>query len=219
MQDYLNIEYEKTKRPFTSYPEKLCTHLYHRYNMKPGMRLLEAGCGRGEFLRGFANLQLEVVGVDRCPSAVAFQKEIRIETADIENDGLPFGDSTFDVIYSKSLVEHFVNPEPYFQESRRVLKPGGILLTLVPDWESNFKIYFDDYTHRTPFSLVSLDTIYRRFEFENISVQRFRQLPMVWKFPILDYFCSAISPFIPVRTEIKWLRWSRELMLMGCGTK
>ena len=29
---------------------------------------------------------------------------------------------------------------------RRLLKPGGILITLTPCWEDNFKMFFDDYT-------------------------------------------------------------------------
>ena len=32
-------------------------------------------------------------------------------------------------------------------------------------------------------------------------------------------FCAFISPFIPVRTQQKFLRWSRELLLIGYGIK
>ncbi len=219
MSNYLSIEYDEKKRPFTDYPGQICAYLFQRFGMKPGMKFLEPGCGRGEFLRHFKNLGLDVCGVDICPEAADFQKDIPVSIANIECDGMPFPDATFDAIYSKSLLEHLSDPEAYFREVHRILKPGGLLLTLVPDWQSNYKTYFDDYTHRTPFTVVSLDSIYRLFEFENVSVEKFRQLPLVWKYPVLNYLCAAISPCIPVRTKTKCLRWSRELMLVGAGTK
>ena len=120
---------------------------------------------------------------------------------------------------SKSFIEHLYYPERYLEEAFRVLKPGGILITLTPDWESNYRTYYDDYTHKTPFTTVSLRDSYKIHGFENIRAIKFRQLPIVWRFPILNYFCRAISPLIPVRTKNKFLRWSRELMLIGSGYK
>ena len=183
------------------------------------MSLLEVGCGRGEFLKHFKKLGLDVYGVDISPEAPDYQRDISIQICDIEAKGLPFPDKSFDIIYSKSLIEHLNNPDVYVSETVRVLKPGGLLLTLVPDWESNYKIYFDDYTHRTPFSPVSLELLYRVGELEDINVFKLRQIPIVWKFPLLNNFCAVISPFIPVRTGIPFLKWSRELMLVGSGRK
>jgi hypothetical protein len=42
---------------------------------------------------------------------------------------------------------------------------------------------------------------------------------LVWKYPFINIFCALISPFIPVRTHNKFLRWSRELMLIGYAEK
>ena len=94
-----------------------------------------------------------------------------------------------------------------------------MLVTLAPDWEANYRIYFDDHTHRTPFSTVTLEDIYRIFGFEEVEVMKFRQLPVVWKYPALNIVCAVIAPFVPVRTKTKFLRWSRELMIRGCGRK
>jgi len=180
---------------------------------------LEVGCGKGEFLRHFKELGTKPYGVDLSYEAPRFQPDIPIEVADIENEELPYKDSFFDIIFSKSVLEHLFRPELFFKEALRVLKPGGLLLSLVPDWEANCKIYFDDYTHRTPFSKIALADIYKIFGFEQTNVIKFRQLPIVWKYPVLNYLCAAISPFIPVRTNAKFFRWSRELMLMGYGRK
>jgi SAM-dependent methyltransferase len=183
------------------------------------MRMLEPGCGRCEFLRNFKELGLDVWGVDIVPEASTYAHGIDVKVCDIENEPLPFNDNTFDVLYSKSFIEHLYRPEKYLQEAFRVLKPGGKLLTLVPDWEANYKTYYDDFTHRTPFTRISLEHAYQIYGFEKVMVYRFRQLPIVWKYPMLNYLCAAISPFVPVRTKNKFLFWSRELMLVGVGRK
>jgi hypothetical protein len=56
-----------------------------------------------------------------------------------------------------------------------VLRPGGCVLTLCPDWYFNYGIYFEDYTHRTPFMPSSLRDILLIHCFENVAVEHFRQ--------------------------------------------
>tara|TARA_B100000767_G_C19658379_1_gene489882 strand:+ start:368 stop:1057 length:690 start_codon:yes stop_codon:yes gene_type:complete len=218
---YLSVVYDEKSHPYNDYPKKLCDYLFQSFGLKKGMKMLEPGCGRAEFLNNFKDLGLDVYGVDLTPEAVTFGNnlEIDIRLCDIENESLPFDDNTFDVIYSKSFIEHLYYPERYLKEAYRVLKPDGIFLTLVPDWESNYKTYFDDFTHRTPFTKVALNDAYKMYGFQEVSVFKFRQLPLVWKYPIVNYFCAFISPFVPVRTQQKFLRWSRELLLIGYGIK
>ncbi len=222
MADYLKVVYGEGVRPFTDYPSKLVKHLFERFEMKQGMKILEPGCGRGEFLRVFKELGMDAVALDRSEECKELLGEdgIKLNVCDVEADkGLPFPDNHFDVIYNKSFMEHLNAPDVFLREAHRVLKPGGIILCLIPDWESNYKTYFDDFTHRSPFTKPSLEDIYKICDFEKINVTKFRQLPIVWKYPILNYFCAAISPFIPVRVQNKFLRWSRELMLVGCAYK
>ena len=142
MSDYLSAEYSEDRRPYTDYPEKLCAQLFRMFQMKAGMKMLEAGCGRGEFLSHFRDLGLDVCGIDASPSAAEYPHGIPVSVCDIEKKGIPYEDESFDVVYSKSLIEHFNDPEIFIREACRALKPGGMLLTLVPDWESNYKIYF-----------------------------------------------------------------------------
>ena len=148
-----------------------------------------------------------------------YENDFEVKICNVEEEKLPFDDDTFDIIYSKSFIEHLYYPEKYLEEAYRVLKPGGILITLVPDWESNFKTYFDDFTHRSPFTYVSLKDVYLMNGFKNVKVFKFRQLPLIWKFPFLNYLSMVIAPFVPIRSKIKFLRWSKELMLIGSGKK
>ena len=217
--NYLSVVYDEKSHPYNDYPEKLCAYLFQSFGLKKGMKMLEPGCGRGEFLNNFKKMGLDAVGVDISPEAANFTNGLDIKICDVENEKLPFNDNTFDVIYSKSFIEHLYYPERYLEEAFRVLKSGGILITLVPDWESNYKKYFDDFTHRTPFTNIALKDAYEMYGFLDVNIFKFRQLPIVWKYPKLNYLCAAISPLIPIRTKNKFLRWSRELMLVGSGRK
>jgi ubiquinone/menaquinone biosynthesis C-methylase UbiE len=220
MTDYLNVVYDLKSRPKTTYPGKLAHYLFHSFEMKKGQKFLEPGCGRGEFLSEFSKLGLECYGIDLSINAGSLSKDINVtKEIDLENQVWPYPDNYFDIIYNKSLLEHLHNPDKFLIEARRVLKPGGKILSLVPDWESNYKTYFDDFTHRTPFTKISLNDIYLMTAFKEINVYKFRQLPIVWRFPIINIFSSIISPLIPVRTKSKFLRWSRELMLIGYAEK
>jgi SAM-dependent methyltransferase len=217
--DYLDVIYDYKSHPKNTYPHQLTSYLSGRFSIKKGQKLLEPGCGRGDFLAEFHKLGIDCSGLDLSLEAGKSLKDTEVRHANLEKDEFPYPNDCFDVIYHKSLLEHLQNPENFMKEVYRVLKPGGLLLSLVPDWESNYKTYFDDYTHKTPFTFVSLRDIYLMFGFESVSVVKFRQLPIVWKYPQLNILCDIIAPFVPVRTEQKFLRWSRELMLIGSGIK
>ena len=51
--NYLSVVYNPKLAPYTDYPSKLCSYLFQVFNFKKGMKMLEPGCGRGEFLSNF----------------------------------------------------------------------------------------------------------------------------------------------------------------------
>lgn len=220
--DYVDVVYNEQDRPLTSYPDKLARYLFDRYGVKAGQSLLDIGCGRGEFLRGFIACGVQGFGVDRSRAAQKYCPQADLRTADLESSPLPYDDNFFDVVYSKSVIEHFYYPEKLVQEMFRVLKPGGLAITLCPDWEFNYRIYFEDYTHRTPFMQSSLRDIQLVHGFDNINVERFRQLPILWRsggalLPAAELTRILAPSFI--KPYSKWVRFSKEIMLLSSATK
>ncbi len=62
--DYVAVIYNEEDRPFTQYPDKLARYLSLRYELPKGSKVLDLGCGHGEFLRGFIRCGLNGYGVD-----------------------------------------------------------------------------------------------------------------------------------------------------------
>ncbi len=222
---YLETIYNENSTPFTDYPKKLISYLFNRFKMNKNQKLLELGCGRGEFLNEFVKCGLEVHGVDISDYSENFFSELNFKKVDMENEKLPYQDNYFDFIYSKSFIEHFYYPEKIFKEAYRVLKPGGIIITLTPEWQYIYKSFYEDFTHRVPFTKVSLKDIHSMNNFNSINVESFIQLPILFK----KNFNSKIYLILSILTRIlvpdyfrmrnKWIRFSKEIMLLSSARK
>jgi SAM-dependent methyltransferase len=221
--DYVNVIYNESDRPLTEYPQKLAKYLFQRYCITRGANFLDIGCGRGEFLKGFINLGVNGYAVDKSSAAQIYCPEAELRNSDIEGAGIPYPDNFFDIVYSKSVIEHFHYPEKLIQEMYRVLKPGGLAITLCPAWEYNYRIYFEDYSHRTPFMLESLRDIQIIHGFEEVKVEFFRQLPSTWykmsvvAIPLAE-ITRLLSPKV-LKKSSKWVRFSKEIMLLASSRK
>jgi SAM-dependent methyltransferase len=220
--DYVEVVYNEQDRPLTTYPQQLAKYLFDRFGLRRGDKLLDIGCGRGEFLKGFIECGAQGFAVDQSSAARKYCPQAELRNSDIENDGIPYPDNHFDVVYSKSVIEHFYYPERLTKEMLRVLKPGGVAITLCPAWEYNYRIYFDDYTHRTPFMRESLRDIHIIHGFEDVEVEFFRQLPVLWGagrslFPLAEATRLLAPSFLKPRS--KWVRFSKEVMLLANARK
>lgn len=221
MKDYLDVVYNRSSKPLTNYPEKLVDYILEQVDIEghAGLSLMEPGVGCGDHLRIFKEKGFIVRGLDISERSKEMSPDLDIDVMDSDGRTWPYGDCSFDVIYSKSFIEHLIDPELFLAESFRVLKPGGRIITLTPDWVANYKKFYDDYTHKCPFTKVSLRNIKLSAGFVDVNTFTFRQLPYTWHNPFLNQLCALVAPFVPYRTQIKFFRWSRELMLMGYGTK
>jgi ubiquinone/menaquinone biosynthesis C-methylase UbiE len=104
--------------------------------LKPGMRLLDCGCGPGTLTIGFARhvAPAEAIGIDRdsmqfTAIAAEAQREqvsnLRFEAGDIY--ALPYADQSFDVVFGSAVLGSVANAAAVVTEMIRVLKTGGII--------------------------------------------------------------------------------------------
>lgn len=93
--------------------------------------VLDAGCGSGAFFPyPWKNRVRFLAG---CDASSAVARNVSLGAGVFANlTHLPFADRSFDVIFSRYVLEHLDAPTIVFAEFARVLKPGGKLIVLTP---------------------------------------------------------------------------------------
>lgn len=105
-------------------------------NFRPGGRLVEIGCGSGDFLSRAEALGWKVLGIEPDASAAvaASSRGLEVFNGTVETAGLPEGYA--DAVVMKDVIEHLYDPVSTLKECRRLLKPGGRLVIRTPNSES-----------------------------------------------------------------------------------
>lgn len=107
-------------------------------SIAPGERILDAGCGTGQYAISFARLGINVTAVDLAPDMIARAKShaeslgvpvaFRIEDVGALSDP----PAVYDAIHARVVLQFVPNIPDALNELRRVLKPGGRILASVP---------------------------------------------------------------------------------------
>ncbi|KAI1820958.1 methyltransferase type 11 [Xylaria intraflava] len=120
--------------------------------LKPGMRVLDVGCGPGSITAGLAPLVApggSVVGIDANADALDSAREL-CKQQGVTNASfslgdalkLPFEDNSFDVVHAHQVLGHLptadgeLGPIRGLKEMRRVCKPGGFICAREVEWSS-----------------------------------------------------------------------------------
>lgn len=107
----------------------------HLKRLPHGARVLDAGCGLGDWVLHLEREGYAAVGIDISRRTVEQLTErfpqARFVASDIRATG--FADASFDAVFSWGVFEHFeTGPQDCIREAARVIKPGGLLFISVP---------------------------------------------------------------------------------------
>jgi len=127
--------------------------LYRKYFLYPKLcgkltgKVLDVGCGIGDFVRFRAN----TIGADINSHNVDYCVRQGLDAKLIEDNHLSFADDSFDGVMLDNVLEHIPSDmaDSVIDEIRRVLKPGGNIVVGVPgrkgyDSDPDHKVYYTE---------------------------------------------------------------------------
>lgn len=168
-------------------------------------RILDVGCGTGEFLAAMKQRGWDVIGLEPSAIAAAHAREalgldVRAET--LKDADLP--EASFDVITLWTVLEHVYAPLSTLRAARRLLRPGGLLLISIPDTQSLDARCFGEHWvgYDTPRHLY----VYPRAVLRSLLEQSGLQLEQTEHFQADLYtFLVSLQPWLRARLKHKRL--------------
>lgn len=104
--------------------------------LKSGAKVLELGCGAGQFIREIKKIrpELDCYGCDISQHAIAIAKQANdgVSYGLSDENKSPYEDNFFDAVLIFDVLEHVANPDLILSEVNRVLKSGGVFYSFVP---------------------------------------------------------------------------------------
>ena len=199
---------------FTADPRRaaLWRHLttYLAQFVPPDAAVLELGAGYCDFINAVPARRR--VAVDTGPHMRASAGPgVEIH----EGDALAFLDAAapdqFDFVLASNFLEHLdrADLDRLLPQLRRTLRPGGRLALIQPNFRLAARRYFDDYTHRTIFTDVSLGDWLVAGGFEIVkSVPRF--MPLTVKSRL-----GGFSFLVPWYLRSPWRPWAGQMFVLA----
>jgi 2-polyprenyl-3-methyl-5-hydroxy-6-metoxy-1,4-benzoquinol methylase len=99
----------------------------------PG-KLLEIGCGAGDYIALMRTLGWTVEGVETDHVACRYARQthtLTVHEGTLESKGYP--ENSFDAIVMNHVIEHVFDPVTLLKECRRIVKPGGRVIVITPN--------------------------------------------------------------------------------------
>ena len=236
--NYLDVVYEDVGLKSGDYAHQLVDYLVKSWLNGPSMdpdgtptkTLLDVGAGKGTQAAVFSRF-FNITTIDRHDDAKKTFESLNIESevavGEIGEQAFPLPDESFDVVFTKSVIEHVENWKHFLSEINRVLKPGGSIVVMTPNWSTQSANFYDDPTHIRPYTMRTLDRVLRMTGFDDIRITDIYQLPFTWRMPILKFIQWLVRK---LPDTLKWrdreqrrhrvlVRFSKETMLLAVATK
>ena len=185
----------------------------NRYCGAASGRLLEVGCGDGDFLVEAEAAGFQVTGVELAAPACE-QARVRLKSGEVicgllESSGLP--EEQFDLCVLSDVIEHVRDPLAFLANVRRLLKPNGAIFIATPSLASwSAKLLRQNWMefkpeHLTYFDPKTLETALFRTGYHEVIVQP------GWKILSFEYVAQHFERFpVPVVTPL--VRFVRNLL-------
>ncbi len=167
-------------------------------DLKPGLRVLDVGCGNGAVCGEFLKRGCGVVGLDLSEQGVAIARKThpsgRFEVMAADEDVLErLGEEPFDLVISTEVVEHVYAPRAWARGCYKALKPGGhlicstpyhgylknLLISLSGKWDAHADPLWDG-GHIKLWSRSTLSRLLLETGFENLAFKGAGRLPWLW---------------------------------------
>ena len=170
--------------------------------------VLDLGAGYCDFINNIEAKKKVAVDSDHstgrfCNNDVKFFNQ---KVTDIE-----FEDESFDIVFASNLLEHLNDEELeiLISKIRKILKPGGKLIVIQPNYHYAFREYWDDYSHKKAFSHISLSDLLTSKNFMIIRLEK-KFLPFSFKsiFP-KSYFLTKLY------LKSFWHPYAKQMLLIA----
>lgn len=125
-----------------AFPRSVHEAIIRDTGIRVDSRVLDAGCGSGEFLRTLVGVGAMARGVDPAPGMVALAG-LDAHLGDF--DALPWPDATFDVVTAINALQFADDSLAALAEARRVTRPGGFIA--VANWAESARNDLDVIEH------------------------------------------------------------------------
>ncbi len=99
-------------------------------HFEKGSKLLEIGGGNGYQAKKFNDLGYDIKSIDVSDSM--YKPHLLFEVTEYNGEIIPFADDSFDIVYSSNTLEHVKQLTTLQSEIKRVLKPNGKVIHILP---------------------------------------------------------------------------------------
>jgi SAM-dependent methyltransferase len=148
-------------------------------------RVLDLGCGTGDFGRFRPSGEYEIHGVDLDVGAIEIAGAHEVARVhDLSSERLPYADGFFDGVLAKDILEHILEPGRVVREIRRILKPRGLVVASVV--VAKPRRVWADYTHVRGFTRATARGLFEDNGFAVDSMWPMGGIPLTTRFDLVD---------------------------------